>query len=395
MLLKNVIPRPAGWMRAFVAVGVLWFVIWQAMVFLGADRRVVVIAAIYGFVMHVIFGKAYALIPSYFGTELYFDRAPMAQFMLTVPGTILLVFGTHWLPQSGLESPGAILWSLGVLVFVGTLACTVAGPFREGATGTSDANAERRHVDRFANGFIPIILAYLVLAAVLLVLREHDRTIVGTAELSHLIAVGTGMLLIFAVGLRLFPRFLVVRPHPLAAPIVLPTGGIGAGLLVVDFLGSGIFHLGAGLVTVGMVGFALAYVDMYRRSDRRRIGFQVVLLAVLFGMFAVMLALFAIFVAFDPPILEAHVRVATLGFLGLTIVGVSYQFYPPNISSTSGISNRMAMVAVVLIAGGLVLEVGGLLGVNSLVLKGGQALALVGGVVYAYVLIGLFIERRL
>ena len=85
----------------------------------------------------------------------------------------------------------------------------------------------------------------------------------------------------------------------------------------------------------------------------------------------------------------AHFRLNVLGFLGLTIVGVSYQFYPPAVGSLPGSSDRTALVSMVLLGGGLGVEVVGLLAELSLLTTAGQLVGLVGALVYAYLLVGL------
>ncbi|MFB6228069.1 MAG: hypothetical protein ABEH88_05730 [Halobacteriales archaeon] len=47
-------------------------------------------------------------------------------------------------------------------VFVGALLWSVRGNLSGAATGTGSANADRRGVDRIANAFVPVALAYLL-----------------------------------------------------------------------------------------------------------------------------------------------------------------------------------------------------------------------------------------
>ncbi len=82
-----------------------------------------------------------------------------------------------------------------------------------------------------------------------------------------------------------------------------------------------------------------------------------------------------------------------LGFLGLTIVGVTYQFYPPAAGRFPGADDRTAVAAAGLLAVGLAVEVAGLLGGPGALVVAGRALALVGAVAYAALLVGLL--RRL
>lgn len=380
--------RPARMSRAFVAAGVIWFVVWQGLVFAGSDRSTAVVAGVYGFVFHVVFGKGYALIPSYFERELALPRAPAAQFPLTVLGTVFL------LADVTAAIVGIGLWAAGAIVFVGALLFTMGRNVTGRETGTGASKTERRRVDRLANAFVPIVLAYLLLATVAPIVQLRSFQVLAAPAVSHLLAVGAATLLVFAIGFRLFPRFLVVEPHPAAPAIVLPAGAIGPGLLAWDFLGGVLFHTGALLIAIAVVGFALGYGDMFRRSARRRIGFHVVSIGVLFGVVAVGLALYLAFIDLEARIIHAHVRLGTLGFLGLVIVGVTYQFYPPSIGAVPGVGDRFAGLAVGLLATGIAIESGGsVLGVAGAI-DVGQLLALLGSLAYAYVILGLFAQRR-
>lgn len=76
-------------------------------------------------VLHMIFGKAYSLVPVYFNRELEFSHAPTVQFPFVVTATggltgMPLQIGPPWL-----GSVGAILWSLGVGVFLEILLWTI------------------------------------------------------------------------------------------------------------------------------------------------------------------------------------------------------------------------------------------------------------------------------
>ena len=82
-----------------------------------------------------------------------------------------------------------------------------------------------------------------------------------------------------------------------------------------------------------------------------------------------------------------------LGFLGLTIMGIAYQFYPPAIGTLRGASDRTARVSIGTIAGGLLFQVIGFIEQVSFVIQVGKLLTFIGTLMYAYLLIAVFQTR--
>ncbi|MCU4754343.1 hypothetical protein OB919_20575 [Halobacteria archaeon AArc-curdl1] len=389
------------WTRAFVGVGVLWFVCWQLAVVAGFERSVTVVPGLWGFVFHVIFGKGYSLIPSYFESSLAFPYAPAVQLPLTATGTAALTLEAAGVEVLGipLTAIGSFLWLAGCLVFVGSLAWTVRGNLLGRHTGTGCINAERVGVDRVANLFVPVVVSYLLVGAALPVVRRFVgfSTVLppdGPAT-THVLALGAATLLFFAVGFRVLPRFLAVSPRRPLVWLVLPAGALGPLLLVTDFLGLTTFLLGAVVQTVAITGFALAYIEMFHRSDRRRIGLYGVYAGVLCGVLAVGVGLTFAFEGHTLPgnPLDAHYRLALTGFLGLSIIGVTYQFYPPAIASIRGLDDQTASLSMGVIAVGVLLEAGGLLGENSSLERVGAVLVFVGALLYAAIIFAVFYRR--
>ncbi|MFW5963234.1 MAG: hypothetical protein ACOCQM_00105 [Natronomonas sp.] len=119
--------------------------------------------------------------------------------------------------------------------------------------------------------------------------------------------------------------------------------------------------------------------------------------AVVAGVAAAAVALLGVHMAVDgirPGVAAAHARLALLGFLGLAVVGVEYQFYPPTVASTVGVDDRTAGFAVALLAVGVVAECGGLLVETEAAVVGGRWLALAGAVAHTVVLLAVFRARR-
>lgn len=386
------------WSRAFVAAGVGWFVLAHLAGVVGLGRPAVVALGLYGFAFHVIFGKAYSLVPSYFDRELAVPEAAVVHLPLAVLGTAGLAADAVGAGPASIGPAGAASWLSGCLVFVGALAWTVRDNPLGRETGTGETNAHRRRVDRAANAFVPVVLAYLVVGAALPVVAtagvEPPVVPADGAPASHLLAAGAGALLVFAIGFRLLPRFLVSTPRPWLVGGVLAAGAVGPTLLAVDFRGGATFRAGAVLQALAVLGFAAAVGDMYARSDRRRVGFLGVLAGVTAGALAVLVGLYVAFVGTSAGLFEAHVRLALAGFLGLTIVGVTYQFYPPGIGTWAGVGDRPARLSIALLFGGLLVEAGGHVAGAARLVDAGAGAELVGAALYAYILYGLFLERR-
>lgn len=379
--------------RRFVVASVLFFIGSQFAIFAGAPRRVVVTLVLYGFVFHMIFGKGYALIPSYFDRTLVFERAPTLQLPLSSFGVCGLLGATQEIAYS--HTVGAVLWGSGVVVFVGTIGWTINDNLLGSETGTGDVNAERAGVDRFTNAFVPVALCYVVFGSIeLIALATDSPTLVVTtqAQVSHLFGAGAATLLLFAIGFRLFPRFLVAHPPTPLVAVVLPAGAIGPALIAVG-LYSDLLRIGLVVEAIAIVGFAVAFITLFLRSSRRRVGLYAVLCAMLAGLLGVSMAAVLVINGYDTAVVTAHFRTMLVGFLGLSIVGAAYQFYPPSVGTLPGATDRTAIGSIVLLAGGLAVQILGLLGRMELLTVAGEISTVGGAGLYGY-LIGAAFKRQ-
>ena len=383
--------------QRFLFVALAFLLAWQFAALAGASRHVQVLFGLYGFVFHVVFAKAYSLVPSYFARELALPRAPAIQLPLSVLGVVGLAAAGLGAPR-GVGTAGAALWLAGVLVFVGALAWTVRDNPTGSETGTGEAKADRRAVDRYANAFVPVVLLYLLAGSYdMLAARLGLPTVAasGGPPVSHLFAAGTATLLVLAIGFRLLPRLLVERPPTWLVVVSLPAGAIGPILLSREFLADLPFQVGAAHEAVAVAGFATAVGWMIARSDRRRVGVYAVLAGATAGVLGVLLGLdFAFRGLPTAGLADAHARLNLLGFLGLTIVGVTLHFYPPGAGQFRGAGDRTAFVALGLLAGGLLVEVVGLAGGFDLATTVGRLSVLTGAVGYAYLIAGLLWQNR-
>jgi len=387
------------WSRAFVAAGIGFFVAWQVAVAVGVPRAATVPLGVSGFVFHVVFGKAYTLVPSYFARELAVPYAPAIHLPLALVGAVGAFAAGAGLGPPIVAVAGATSWLLGCLVFVATLSWTARDNLTGRETGTGEANAHRRRVDRLANAAIPVVFTYLLVGSALplaVALGLEPSPVLPGPATTHLLAAGAAGLLVFAVGFRLLPRLLVVSIRPSLVGVVLFAGVTGPALLAVDFRGGSLFRLGAALQAIALLGFAVAVAALVRRSDRRRVGWRAILGAAACAALVALLGLtFALAPASSVPAtaFDAHYRLAIGGFVGLTIVGVTYHFYPPAVASTAGIGDRTARWSVTALLGGLGLEVIGSLASASPLVGAGRWLSVLGAVLYAAVLWTIFLER--
>jgi hypothetical protein len=383
------------WSRASMAASAVFLVGWQVAAVAGLPRRTLVALALPGFVYHAVFGKGASLVPTYFERTLAVPWVGAVQLPLTATGALALALAPVVDAPIPLDAVGGVLWALGAASFLAVLAWTLRGNLTGAATGTSAQKADRRRVDRIANAAVPVVLAYVLVGA-----YEQAAVAAGLPSLlgqgfagaSHLLAAGGAALLVFAVGFRLFPRFLVAHPPFALVVTVLPAGAVGPALVASNVYGGPLLPLGAGLESVAVAGFALAYVALFTRSDRRRVGFYAVLAGGAAGTVGVLLGLHVAFAGPDAAVAAVHRRLNLLGFLGLTIVGAAYQFYPPNVGTWPGTNDRTALASVALVAAGLALDVG-TLGL-PLPAWAGPLLALAGSLLYAYLFAGALLGRR-
>jgi len=390
-------PRVSRWGRRFVAAGAVFLVLWSAAVATAQPPRATIALGLFGVVLTTLFGKAYPLLPAYFDRQLAVPLAPAFHFPAAVGGTLGLAAGGAGIGFDWFDAAGASLWAVGVALFVTTIGATIRDNITGAETGTAGPNVHRKRVDRLANAAMPVGLAYLLVGSY--------ATLAGVTPLpplvdgyppraTHLLAAGVGALFVFAVGFRLFPRFLNADPPRPIVPVVLVAGAAGPALVAVGLPAGPAFRAGAALEAVAVVGFAAVYVALFARSDRRRVGFWAVLGAVVAGTLGAVLGLRFAFGTPDPALVVAHRRLNLLGLLGLTVVGAAYGFHPPSAGTWPGVGVRTAAASIALLAGGLGLEVAGIAGTVPAAVDAGEWLVLAGSTLYAVVVLGLFAERR-
>jgi hypothetical protein len=388
--------RVTTWSQRFLGTAALLLVAWQVAALAGLGRRVGVLLGVYGFVLHAVFGKAYSLVPAYFDRQLAIPEAPAVQFPLSVTGVVAMATGVA-LGVDWLRSAGSMLWLVGVLAFVGTLTWTVRTNPTGAETGTGETSADRARVDRVANAGMPVAVAYLAAGAYATAAAYGPLpSVLGAypARASHLVAAGAAALLLFAVGFRLLPRFLVAHPPRGAVYLVLPAGAAGPALLAVGLPAGNLLRAGAALEALAVAGFAGTVWAMFVRSDRDRVGLWGPVLGGAAGVAAALLGLHFAFAGTTPGLTAAHFRLMTLGLLGLSVVGATYQFYPPAVGTLPGADDLTALASLGLLSGGLALEAAALAAVVPAAVSAGRLVGVAGAGAYAYLLVGIVAGKR-
>jgi len=399
--------------RGFVLAGAVFLVLCTLAAFTEAPRTTVVAMGLYGFVFHTIFGKAYGLLPAYFDRELALPRAPLTQLPLSVAGTLCLAVSSgstaaEKLPiePSTATDVGALLWAIGAAAFLVTIALTIRDNMTGAETGTADSKAHLARLDRVANAAMPIALGYLAIATYSLAgtVLDLPGPIDSSIGISHLLAVGTAALLVFAIGSRLLPRLLRADvPDPIVW-VVLASGAAGPALLVGWFdpeIGArsadGLLHGAIALLAVAVLGHAVLVGLLVRRAPAPRLGAYGVVAGAIGGLVTVG-AGGLIGLGERLSLISIHPRLGLLGFLGLTILGVVYHFYPPAVAGERG--ERAAETSMLLLGGGLSIELVAVLAGDgrpgdtvALAIDAGRGLAVLGALAYAGLLLAIVAQR--
>lgn len=383
------------WTQRFTIASAGSFVLFVLATGLGVDQRIVVRLGVFGFLCPMIFGMAYLLLPAYVGQTLVDRRLAGIHFVAAYGGTGLLV-GEQLVGGSDvLLTVGALAWTGGIVVFVGSIAASV-GPAIVAEPDRLFRSGDRpRRSTRLASAAIPVAIGYLLvgtigLLAVALPALPGSTTF---AQVVHFYAVGFGALLIYALGARLLIGFFHV-----ALPRALVWLVLTAGSLAPIFLGAYLwvdpwFRLGAVLAAIAMVGYATLIALVVRRTDRVRVGLSGIVLGAAAGVVAVAASLPVAFGDGSTVNVAAHGTLVLAGFFPLTIVGYAYLFFPVTTGQFIGATGTGARTTIGSLAAGVVLQTVGIAMQYGPARAVGVIASILGGVGYAYLLGRRFLDR--
>lgn len=385
-------------LRLFIITGLTFLILGQLGILLDWPHRSALVFGLYGFVFHVVFGKGYALLPAHFDRQLTWSTAPAIHYFLATLGVIGLGLDPFNLPSIDFALIGSVSWFLGVIIFVVTIGTTIRGNVLGSETGTGEFNSHRYAVDRSANAAMPVALVYLVVGSYeTAAMSSPLPTIIVSFphQVSHLLAVGTATLLLFAIGSRILPRFFVAYPPLWLVRALLLFAIVGPIGLVIGMNAWVPLEYGAVFQTLAFLCYGLLVAQLVRKTDRRRVGFIGIAMGAAAGLGAILLGLF---IATDTMIavaLQLHYRFTIVGFLTLSILGVALQFYPPGAGTYPGVSDRTAAIALLAIGTGLLAEAIGIGLEHSLLHTAGTIIIVCGAVTFWYLFSALIVERGL
>jgi hypothetical protein len=378
------------WTRYFAVASAVSMVFLQVALLLEAPRRAVTIIGLFGAVLPMVFGMAYLLLPSYVGRTLSWRRLAGVHFAAAYVGAGILATDALVGLSSTVVVVGAGVWSLGVAVFVGTLARTVVPAVVADPHVVLRSEGRPQRSSRLATLAIPVALGYLVVGTVALLSTFTDLPdLVGATApaVVHYYGAGFVALLIFALGLRLLTGFFHVAPPRVLAWPVLLAGSVAPALLAATVWGGPWFRIGAGLEVVAVLGYLAIVGVVAVRTDRRRVGLYGVVLGGIGGAVAVgAAALFAVDVGY-PVLVAVHVPLVLDGFLLTTIVGYAYLFFPVTNGQFRGANERTALATMLALASGVGIGAFGTGFAAPEVRTSGFVLTLFGTLGYAYLLV--------
>jgi hypothetical protein len=287
-----------------------------------------------GWITVTIQGALYQFLPVALGQPIRSQRLAHLSLVLFAPGLAGFVYGLV-AGVSALTIAGAVLFSLGLLLFVGNLAATLwcARHF----AGAADA-AERR-LTWWALVGATVFLAATVFLGVALSgnLRwgflGAERFLALGVHL-HVAVAGWVMLVIVGVAHRLLPMFLLSHGAPSwpgAVAVGLLWSGVGLLLGVHHALSPLLMWVIAGMIIGGVLSFLLQAVLFFRHRRKPALdpGLRLAASGIAFLLVALGLAPFALHAGLAAPHLAtAYVLVLVLGALSLFVAGHYYKIFP-------------------------------------------------------------------
>lgn len=376
------------WTRSFVALSLVGFVLLATLGVTDAGRQTYAFVGLFGFLLPMVFGMAYVLLPPYVGRIFGHPWAAGLHFATAAAGSVGILAWAVLKTPYWTARIGSYLWTAGVVVFLTGLAVTLVPAIVEDPDRVLRRGDRPQRTTRLATAVIPVALGYLLAGHLVLATAGPTsiRLLLALPSITHFVATGFGALLVFALGIRLLVGFFHVDPpRPLTWSVLLPAATAPV-LLAMAPLGSDWFLLGGVLESVAMLAYLALVATVAWRAERRRVGLTGILLGALAGVGAVTISLLAVTGVTAASTLDLHAVVVLQGFFGLTIVGYAFLFFPVTSGQYVGANRRGAQTVIALLALGLPVHVAGRLTATEEIAITGASIAILGALGYAYVL---------
>lgn len=277
-----------------------------------------------GWITTAILGALYQFLPVALGVGIRSETLAHVTFWLYVPGLVLFIAGLTAGVQSAFLA-GAVLFTTGLLLFLGNLAATLGRARTRELTWWALAGA----------GFF--LLATIVLGLMLAgnlrwgYLGGHRVAALGI----HLHVASAGWVLLVMVGVahRLLPMFLLSHGADVRwgrASVALLVAGVGL-LAAWHFTARWGILLPALLVGAGVAAFLVQSALFFRHRVRRALdpGLRLAGAALCFLALALVMAPFALRAGMDAPrVAVSYVAAMILGGLTLFVAGILYKVLP-------------------------------------------------------------------
>jgi len=385
------------WTQRFTIASAGSFVLFLLAARSGVGRPVPLLIAVFGFICPMVFGMAYLLLPPYVGTTLVDQRLAGVHFVATYLGAGSLV-GDRLVGDVGLFRlvgdtdvlvyVGTVSWTLGVVVFVGSLLASVAPVLVRSPAEVFRGGDTPQRSTRLATATMPAAIGYLLVGTAVLIATVLPISI-GSPTLSqvtHYYLIGFGTLLIYSLGDRLLLGFFHVSPPRTIVRAVLVTGLIAPVPLGTYLWIGPWFRVGAVAAAASMIGYAGLVLFVARETSRVRVGLSGIVLGAVAGGLAVGFSLPVAFGLGEMELIAAHRTLVLAGFFPLTVVGYAYLFFPVSEGQFTGARPRSARATIGLLGVGVALQVAGLLTHYGLLANTGTAASVLGAIGYGYLL---------
>lgn len=309
----------------------------------------------FGFLGIMIFAMSYHFVPVFSGRSLGLPRLATGQ-LLAANGAVGLLILASFLPLPGLQTLGYALWLGSAMAFLGVLRTTFRRPRRR-----APPSAPAPAVDRRA---LPLTMAaplYLLASAAVLFLGSLPVPCpLSFASGLHLYTAGFVALMVFGVGLHLFPRFAGSAPSPRLARLLQATAlPAPAGLSLFLNGPAPLLAAFAFLFAVAAATFLALLVQVWQRAARRRPFYRFNLAAACLLQVGVAFGVAFALVPATRLWTPTHGLVNLFGFAGLMVLGVTHEVMPPYASRGYATSLRVGDLHLLGALAGLGLAAGG------------------------------------